>query len=187
MNCGISPLSRHLVHLTGPELPPCDPSPLLGNAHPAGLEPMLTAWRVPPVSRPLRPPNPLSLALECGSHMAAIPAISACSQQEPRWPRAQQTLLAPSGDFAAMIGLVNLCAASIYPICPRPYSEVTSASPTAAKRRKGNPGNRRRRGIVCVGWGLCPNRVSGDSPVCGEVVDGSNRAGDCCGAVNRSP
>jgi hypothetical protein len=121
------------------------------------------------------------------SHTSAIPAISTCSQQKPRWPRAQQTLLAPSGDFATTIGLVNLCAASIYPICPRPCSEVTSASPATAKRRKGNPGNRRRRGIVCVGWCLCPNRVSGDSPVCGEVVDGSNRAGDCRGAVNRSP
>ena len=33
---------------------------------------------------------------------------------------------------------------------------------------------------------LAPNRVSGDSPVWVEAIDGSNRVGDCCGAGNRS-
>jgi hypothetical protein len=33
---------------------------------------------------------------------------------------------------------------------------------------------------------LASNRVSGDSPVCAEAIDGSNRVGDCCGAGNRS-
>jgi hypothetical protein len=64
-------------------------------------------------------------------------------------------------------------------LAPRPERHHRS------RERNRNPPSPPLRELELVAP-LAPNRVSGDSPVCVEAIDGSNRIGDCCGAGNLS-